>query len=94
MTIIIVRGVILLKDKNLYYNLAEAKAKFSKVVEESTNNNVIITKNGKPVSVIINYEKFEKLLTFLENIWELYLLEVGDPSLHTKLKPEDIFDDK
>ncbi|ABR31017.1 prevent-host-death protein [Thermosipho melanesiensis] len=82
------------KEKSRYYSIAEAKAKFSKVIEESGKKNIIITKNGKPVSVIISYEKFEKVLNFLENVWELYLLEVGDPSQFNKLKLEDFFEDK
>lgn len=95
MTIIIVKeGFLLnLKNKNIYYSIAEAKAKFSKAIDESRENNVIITKNGKPVSVIIDFDKFEKIVNFLENVWELYLLEIGDPSKFKDLNINDLFSD-
>jgi prevent-host-death family protein len=81
-------------NKFVFFNLAEAKAKFSKVIEETKNHDVVITKNGLPSSVIINYEKYIKILNFLDKVWELYLLDVGDPSLFGKLDIEDIFNEK
>jgi len=83
-----------LKNNKLnFYSLAEAKAKFSKVVEESNKYDVIITKNGHPTAVLLNYEKYLKILNFIDKVWDLYLLEVGDPSLFGNLKIEELFND-
>ncbi|MBO8139840.1 MAG: type II toxin-antitoxin system Phd/YefM family antitoxin [Thermosipho sp. (in: Bacteria)] len=81
-------------SKFIFFSLAEAKAKFSKVIEESEKDDVVITKNGHPTSVIINYEKYLKILNFLDKVWDLYLLDVGDPSLFGKLNIKDIFNEK
>ncbi|SHH16970.1 type II toxin-antitoxin system Phd/YefM family antitoxin [Thermosipho atlanticus] len=80
-------------QKHLFYSLAEAKAKFSKVIEDSIRNDVIITKNGHPTSVILNYEKYLKIINFIDKVWDLYLLEIGDPSLFGKLNINDLFED-
>ncbi|MBO8160574.1 MAG: type II toxin-antitoxin system Phd/YefM family antitoxin [Thermosipho sp. (in: Bacteria)] len=78
------------KQKQIFYSLAEAKAKFSKVIDKSSNNDVVITKNGHPVSVILSYEKYSKIINFMDKVWELYLLDVGDPSLFGDLDINDI----
>ncbi|HPV63385.1 MAG TPA: type II toxin-antitoxin system prevent-host-death family antitoxin, partial [Fervidobacterium sp.] len=44
-----------MKRKTEFYSLADAKAKFSKVIEDSISEDIVITKNGKPVSVVMNY---------------------------------------
>ncbi|KAF2961251.1 type II toxin-antitoxin system Phd/YefM family antitoxin [Fervidobacterium sp. 2310opik-2] len=81
-----------MRFKTDFYSLADAKAKFSEVVEISENLDVVITKNGKPAAVIINYDKYNKILDFIDKVWDLYLLDVGDPSVFKDLKLEDIFD--
>ncbi|HOJ94103.1 MAG TPA: type II toxin-antitoxin system Phd/YefM family antitoxin [Fervidobacterium nodosum] len=81
-----------MRFKTDFYSLADAKAKFSEVVEISENVDVIITKNGKPAAVIINYDKYNKILDFIDKVWDLYLLDLGDPSVFKDLKLEDIFD--
>jgi len=62
----------------VFYSLAEAKAKFSKVVDESKCHDVIITKNCVPVSVIINYDKFVRMMEFIEEIKDLSLFDLED----------------
>lgn len=74
-----------------FYSLADAKAKFSKVIEDSKAHDVVITRNGKPISVIVNYDRYSKILEFIDKVWDLYLLDLGDPSLFQGLKIEDIF---
>ncbi|ABS60031.1 type II toxin-antitoxin system Phd/YefM family antitoxin [Fervidobacterium nodosum] len=81
-----------MRFKTDFYSLADAKAKFSEVVEISENVDVVITKNGKPAAVIINYEKYNKILDFIDKVWDLYLLDLGDPSVFKDIKLEDIFD--
>ncbi len=64
-----------------FRSLADAKAKFSKVVEESKTWDIIITKNGVPVVVIMDYEKYVKIMKFVDEVRDLYLLDLGDPSV-------------
>lgn len=61
-----------------FYSIAEAKAKFSKVIDDSKNHDVIITKNGIPISVVMNYDKFVKLMEFVEEIKDLSLFDLED----------------
>lgn len=80
-----------MRPKVEFYSLADAKAKFSKVVEDSEDMDIVVTKNGKPVSVIINYDRYNKMLDFIDRVWELYLLDIGDPSLFKDLNVDDLF---
>ena len=64
-----------------FRSLADAKAKFSKVVEESRNRDIIITKNGVPVAVLMNYDKYAKIMKFIDEVRDVYLLDIGDPSV-------------
>ncbi|WP_129409810.1 type II toxin-antitoxin system Phd/YefM family antitoxin [Marinitoga lauensis] len=72
-----------------FYSVAEAKSKFSQVTEESKRNFIVITKNGKPEFVLIGFDKFKKLMNFIDEIRDLYLMEIGDPSKYNDVK--DIF---
>ncbi len=67
-------------DRMKFYHLADAKAKFSKVVEEVSDHDVVITKNGEPRAVLIDYERYKRLMKFYDDVRDLYLLEIGDPS--------------
>jgi prevent-host-death family protein len=80
-----------MKRRTEFYSVADAKAKFSKVIEDSISEDIVITKNGKPVSVVMNYNTYSKIFEFLDKVWDLYLLDIGDPSLFKQLKLEDIF---
>ena len=64
-----------------FKSLADAKAKFSKVVEESKKRDIIVTKNGVPAAVLMSYEKYTKIMKFIDEIRDLYLLDIGDPSV-------------
>lgn len=51
------------KEKNTW-QIQEAKAKFSQVVEEATEKGYqVITKNGVPVVVILSKQEFDKMST-------------------------------
>ena len=69
-----------------FYSLAEAKAKFSKVVEEAKNKDVIVTKNGIPVVVVIDYSKYLSMMKFLEEVLDVYLLDIGNISEYLNMK--------
>lgn len=61
-----------------FYSLADAKKYFSSVINESADKEIVVTKNGKPVSVLMNYKRYMKLMDFLTKVKDLYLLEMGD----------------
>lgn len=84
-----------LKDYS-FYSLADAKARFSQVVDEieEENKSIIITKNGVPKAVIINYEKFVKLMDFIDEIRDLSLFEIEDIEEYKRIKKFfDYFED-
>ncbi|WP_448375699.1 type II toxin-antitoxin system Phd/YefM family antitoxin [Fervidobacterium sp.] len=81
-----------MRIKQEFHSLAEAKAKFSQVVEEALSKDIIVTKNGKPVATVMSFEKYSKILDFIDRVWELYLLDLGDPSLFKDLKLEELFE--
>ncbi|AMW32256.1 prevent-host-death family protein [Fervidobacterium changbaicum] len=81
-----------MRVKQDFYSLAEAKAKFSKVVDDAFSKDIIVTKNGKPAVVVMSYEKYAKILDFIDKVWDLYLLDLGDPSLFKELRLEEIFE--
>ncbi len=71
-----------MKIENITFkSLADAKAKFSKVVEDSKEKDIVITKNGVPAAVLISYEKYTKIMKFIDEVRDIYLLDIGDPSL-------------
>ncbi|RAO98423.1 prevent-host-death protein [Petrotoga sp. 9PW.55.5.1] len=84
-----------LKDYS-FYSLADAKARFSQVVDEieEENKNIIITKNGVPKAVMMNYEKFIKLIDFIDEIRDLSLFEIEDVEEYKRIKKFfDYFED-
>ncbi len=64
-----------------FRSLADAKAKFSQVVEEAKERDVVVTKNGVPAVVVMDYEKYVKIMKFLDEVRDVYLLDIGDPSV-------------
>ncbi len=65
-------------DEINFYSVAQAKAKFSQVIENSKKSDIIITKNGKPEAMLVNYEKYNNILKFIDEIKDLSLLEIED----------------
>ena len=71
-----------------FYSIADAKAHFSQVVDESHSTDVIITKNGVPTSVVIDYKKYIAINRFIEQTRDLYLMDVGEETVGSRF--EDI----
>ncbi len=69
-----------------FFSLAEAKAKFSSIIEQSKEKDLIITKNGKPEAVIMNYEKFKRLIDFVEEVKDISLLEINELEEYKEIK--------
>ncbi len=69
-----------------FYSIADAKKNFSSVVKATKEKEVIVTKNGKPVSVVVDYERFMKLMDFLFKVKDLYLMELGSKDGFDELK--------
>ena len=61
-----------------FSSLADAKAKFSRVVEEAKNGEIVVTKNGVPAVVVMDYDRYVKIMKFLDEVRDLYLLDTGD----------------
>ncbi|MEJ5228903.1 MAG: type II toxin-antitoxin system Phd/YefM family antitoxin [Pseudothermotoga sp.] len=81
------------KSNEIFYSLAEAKAKFSEVVKVVRNSDVLITKNGKPCAVVLDYEKYKKMTKLIDDLYDLYLLEVGDPSKFDKVNRDNLLEE-
>ncbi len=61
-----------------FSGLADAKAKFSRVVEEAKNGEIVVTKNGVPAVVVMDYDRYVRIMKFLDEVRDLYLLDTGD----------------
>jgi prevent-host-death family protein len=72
-----------------FYSVADAKKYFSKVIEESSLNDIIITKNGKPSSAIISYEKYLQINKFLEEIEDIYEMDTGKEEVQKQIDFND-----
>lgn len=64
-------------NKLKFYSVAEAKAELSKLLSEAKNQDVVITKNGIPEASVLNYERYVKIMDFLEQVKDIYTLDVG-----------------
>jgi len=74
-----------------FYSLAEAKAKLSQVVDEAENKDIIITKNGIPKVALLDYDKFVKLMSFVDEVRDISLFEVENVEEYQQIK--DFFKD-
>lgn len=61
-----------------FYSVADAKKYFTKVVKEAEDSDLVITRNGKPSVVMMDYSKYVKLTDFISHVYELYLVDVGE----------------
>jgi prevent-host-death family protein len=69
-----------------FFSLAEAKAHFSKVVDDCEKADIIITKNGLPKAVVMDYDKYVLLNRFLERVHDLYLMDAGDEAMDVAIE--------
>ena len=74
-----------------FFSLADAKARLSEALKKVQQRDVVITKNGVPAAVLIDYERYRKIMSFLDQVYDLYLLEVGDPSAHGMISQRELF---
>jgi len=79
------------KNQLEFFSLADAKAKLSEVLKRAQQKDVVITKNGVPAAVLIDYERYRKIMNFLDQVYDLYLLDVGDPSAHGSVNQRELF---
>ncbi|AJC73163.1 MAG: type II toxin-antitoxin system Phd/YefM family antitoxin [Pseudothermotoga sp.] len=80
-----------MKNQLEFFSLADAKAKLSEVLKRVQQKDVVITKNGVPAAVLIDYERYRKIMNFLDQVYDLYLLDVGDPSAHGSVNQRELF---
>jgi prevent-host-death family protein len=69
-----------------FFSLAEAKAHFSKVIDDCEKADIIITKNGLPKAVVMDYDKYVLLNRFLERVHDLYLMDAGDEAMDVEIE--------
>lgn len=81
------------RNNEIFYSLAQAKAKLSEVVKKTLQNDVLITKNGTPCAVLMNYERYKRMTKLLDDLYDLYLLEIGDPSKFSQLNQGQLLDE-
>lgn len=60
------------------YSISEARENLAEVISTSKVEEVFIEKHGKPISVVISMEVYEKLIDAWEDIQDLALLETLD----------------
>ena len=62
-----------------YFSVAEARAKFASILKLSTTGEeeVVITKNGEPAVIVLNFEKYESMIETMEIM--------SDPELHASI---------
>jgi prevent-host-death family protein len=62
------------KKKHKTWQLQEAKAKFSKLVDEALESGYqTISRNGKPVAILISKKDFEEYLHSKDNIIDFFM---------------------
>lgn len=81
------------RNNEIFYSLAEAKAKLSEVVKKTLHNDVLITKNGMPCAVLMSYERYKRMTKLLDDLYDLYLLEIGDPSKFGHVDQRQLLDE-
>jgi antitoxin Phd len=69
-----------------FYSVAEAKAELSKLISTLKKGDAVITKNGIPAAAVVDYERYVKMMDFLEKIKDLYLLDVGTSNIEDPIK--------
>lgn len=72
------------------YSASEARANFNEVLKLARTEAVEIQKHGKPIAVILDAMKYEKLLDYIEDLEDKltileHRLDPGDPSTYTSL---------
>lgn len=65
-------------NKLKFYSVAESKAELSKLLLEAKIQDIVITKNGIPRATVMDYERYVKIMDFLEQVKDIYMLDVGE----------------
>ena len=61
-----------------FYSVANAKKDFTRILKELKDGDVVITKNGKPFAVMVDFSKYVRIMDFLFKTYELYLMDLGE----------------
>ncbi|HOJ88467.1 MAG TPA: type II toxin-antitoxin system prevent-host-death family antitoxin [Pseudothermotoga sp.] len=62
-------------------------------MKKARNNDVLITRNGTPCAVVIDYERYKKMSKLLDDLYDLYLLEIGDPSKFRQINQQHLLEE-
>jgi prevent-host-death family protein len=60
-----------------FYTLADAKREFSEVIQKAKEQEIVITKNGKPAAMIVDFRRYVKIMDFLSEVYDLFLMDIG-----------------
>ncbi|HNR62949.1 MAG TPA: type II toxin-antitoxin system prevent-host-death family antitoxin [Thermotogota bacterium] len=60
-----------------FYTLADAKKEFSEVIQKAKEQEIVITKNGKPAAMIVDFRRYVKVMDFLSEVYDLFLMDIG-----------------
>ena len=69
-----------------FYSVAEAKAELSKLISQLNDSDAVITKNGIPVASVMKYDRYVKMVDFLEKVKDIYLLDVGSSTIEDPIE--------
>lgn len=75
--------------KTSIVSIAEGKKRFSSIIEETqkTREEIVVTKRGKPVAVIVPYEEFKRSRR-LEGYKKI--MEAREAFLETGISPKEV----
>ncbi len=74
-----------------FYSVAEAKTELSKLISQLSDSDAVITKNGIPVASVMKYDRYVKMVDFLEKVKDIYLLDIGSSGIGNPI--ENILED-
>jgi len=58
-------------DLTVKINVSEARARLPEVIDTAQTEAVIVQRHGKPVAVVISYERYDELMNALEDIEDI-----------------------
>ena len=70
--------------------ISQAREQLPAVLELCQTEAVILERYGKPQAVIISYERYDELMTAIEDMEDLEYLEKNPPDLSDTIPWEDV----
>jgi len=61
------------------------------LISRLNDSDAVITKNGIPVASVVKYDRYVKMVDFLEKVKDIYFLDVGSSVIKDPI--ENMFED-